>query len=153
MGRRSRELRERRERKAVGLVEPTKRDPAGSVAEKPGNPIARIARKAVSLASRREVVKELSKGSVSDQTGRLDELVGVGVLPVRALRVAIMREAPKEMDKAIEKFRKQGKEVTVDSLLAEMRSEPGFLEMCRNAGITYEWFEKLAKERMEAYGL
>jgi len=94
--------------------------------------------------------EELSKGSVTDQTGRLDELVGTGVLPGGNLKKAIMAKAPGEMDKAIKKYRKQGKEITVESLLVEVRSEPGFLAMCERVGLGYGWFERLAKERMEA---
>ena len=109
-----------------------------------------IARKAVAIASRKGVVAELSKGSVSDQVGRLNELVGTGTLSERKLREAIIGNAPKEMDKAIRNFRKNGTEITVDSLLREIRSEPGFLKMCNSLGITEEWFEGMAKERMEA---
>lgn len=112
-----------------------------------------LTRKVATVASRKGVVKELSKGTVSAQTGRLDELVGTGTLPKSRLRDAIARKAPKEMDKAIRKFRKEGREVTVDSLLVEVRSTPGFLRMCEGVGLDYKWFERLAKEQMEANGL
>ncbi len=106
-------------------------------------------RKAVSLASRKGVVAELSKGSTSEQIGRLDDLAGTGTLPAGRLKDAIMRKAPGEMDKAIRKFQKQGKDITVDSLCTEVKSEPGFLDMCQEIGITLEWFENLARERMK----
>ncbi len=116
-------------------------------------PISALAREAAAFAGRGRVVVELSKGSVADQIDRLDELVSRGVLPADKLRGAVMRKAPEEMDKAIKKFRREGKEITVDSLLAEVRSESRFLKMCEQVGLTYEWFEKLAKERMEVSGV
>lgn len=137
MGRRERERRERIE--------------AGE--EAPFRNINPVARWAIKVASRKGVVDELSKGSVDDQTGRLDELVGTGTLSERKLKESIMRKAPREMDKGIKKFLKQGKEITVDNLLAELRSEGKFLRMCNRVGISYEWFETLARERMEVHGL
>ncbi len=117
-------------------------------------PIAgRVAKRILSVASRRGVREELSKGTVSEQTNRLNQLVGEGVLPESNLKTALMRKAPKEMDKAIKNYKKKGKEITVDSLLVEVRLDSGFLKMCANVGLDYNWFEKLAKERMEAYGL
>jgi len=74
-------------------------------------------------------------------------------LPGGKLAKAIKDKAPKEMDKAIKKFRKQGKEVTVESLCAEVKSTPGFLQVCNNVGVTLEWFEDLARQRMEANGV
>lgn len=112
-----------------------------------------LTRKVATVASRKGVVKELSEGTVSAQMGKLDELVGTGTLPKSRLRDAIARKAPKEMDKAIRKFRKEGREVTVDGLLVEVRSTPGFLKMCEGVGLDYSWFERLAKEQMEANGL
>ena len=117
-------------------------------------PIAgRVVRKALSVASRSGVVEEMSRGTVSDQVSNLDELVGEGALPEGRLKKAIMNKAPKEMDKAIKKYRKQGKEITVDSLLSEVRSTQGFLKMCEKVGLDYGWFERLARERMEAQGI
>lgn len=135
MGRRKRE---RRERIQLGLETPI----AG-----------RVAKKVLAFASRKGVIGELSKGTVSEQTNKLNELVGDGALPGGSLAKAIRQKAPKEMDKAIKQFRKQGKEITVDSLLVEVRETPGFLKMCESAGLDYGWFERLAKERMEAHGL
>ncbi len=113
----------------------------------------RVAKKVLAVSSRKGVIDELSKGSVSDQTNKLNELVGTGALPGGRLKRAIMKKSPKEMDKAIKKFQKKGKEITVDSLLAEVRSDKGFLKMCEGVGLDYGWFEKLAKERMEVKGL
>ena len=109
-----------------------------------------IGRRILKKASHKGVVEELSKGDVTDQVHRLDSLAGTGELPEGKLAKAIRDKAPKEMDKAIKKFRKKGEEITVDSLCAEIKSTPGFLQMCNNVGITLEWFEDLAKERMEA---
>lgn len=112
-----------------------------------------IARKAVAIASRSGVIRELSKGTTVDQVDRLNTLVGEGVLPSSKLGKAIMDKAPREMDKGIKKLQKQNKKVTVDALLYEVKTTPGFLKMCQNAGISLEWFEKLARERMEAHRL
>ena len=112
-----------------------------------------LGRQILRQASRQGVVNELSKGDVTDQIGRLDSLRGTGELPGGKLAHSIRNKAPGEMDKAIRKFQKQGKEVTVDALCAEVKSTPGFLTMCNNVGITLEWFEDLAKQRMIALGV
>lgn len=113
----------------------------------------RAARGVLVATSHGGVVRELSKGSVADQVGRLGSLVGTGELSGGKLKSTLTGKAPGEMDRAIRKFQKQGKEVTVDALCSEIRSTPEFLQMCNSVGITVEWFEELAKERMEAHGL
>lgn len=140
MGRKNRE---RIARIEVGLEEPI--SPRFKVALY--NPIAR---QAVAISSRGAVVKELSQGSTTDQVNRLDDLVGTGNLPARRLKEALMKKAPKEMDKAIRDFRKKGKEISVDNLCAEAESTPSFVKMCENVGLPMSWFRELAKERMEA---
>lgn len=105
------------------------------------------------LASRKGVIAELSKGDTIEQVDRLDSLVGTGNLPGGKLKAAIMSKAPKEMDKAIKKFQKQGKEITVDLLCSEVKTTPGFLPMCEGVGLSLEWFEDLAKQRMEVHKL
>jgi len=112
-----------------------------------------IGRRILKRASHKGVVEELSKGDVTDQVHRLDSMAGTGELPEGKLAKAIRDKAPKEMDKAIKKFRKKGEEITVDSLCAEIKSTPGFLQMCNNVGITLEWFEDLARERMKVNGV
>ena len=112
-----------------------------------------LGRKLVAMVSRKGVVGELSKGTATDQIQRLDEMVGTGNLSGRKLKEAIMREAPGQMDAAIKKYRKQGKEITVDSLLVEVRSEPGFLKMCEGVGLSLAWFENLASDRIAAMGV
>ena len=112
-----------------------------------------IGRRILKRASHKGVVEELSKGDVTDQVHGLDSMVGTGELPGGELAHAIKSKAPKEMDKAIRKFRKQGKEITVENLCAEIKSTPGFLTMCNNVGITLEWFEDLAREQMKSHGI
>lgn len=107
----------------------------------------------IKLAARGGVIRELSKGTTTEQIGKLDELGTVGALPNSKLRKAIMDKAPKEMDKAIRKYQKEGKKITVDSLLVEVRSQRGFLDMCNKVGITYKWFEDLARTKMETHGI
>lgn len=108
---------------------------------------------AIKLAARGGVIRELSKGTTTEQIGKLDELATMGVLPTSKLGKAIMDKAPKEMDKAIKKYQKEGKKITVDSLLVEVRSQRGFLDMCNKIGITYQWFEDLARTRMKAHSI
>ena len=108
---------------------------------------------AIKLATRSGVIRELSKGSTTEQIGKLDELARVGALPNSKLGKAIMDKAPKEMDKAIRKYQEEGKKITVDSLLVEVRSQRGFLDMCNKVGITYKWFEDLARAKMKAHGI
>ncbi len=129
-----RESRERRERIQAGLEQ------------------SRV-RAAVEKIGRAGIVHELSKGSVGEQSDRLDSLRGTGELPASKLKKSLMKNAPREMDTAIKKFRKKGKPVTVGTLCAEIKNSPEFLRMCANAGLTIKWFENLARERMEAHGL
>ena len=136
----------RRDRERIERITSGKEKPFRNL----GNPIVR---KAVAFASRKGVVEELSRGTTGEQVSRLEELRGSGTLPDRKLKEAIMRKAPKEMDKGIAKFQKQGKEITVHNLLEEVRTERGFLDMCERVGITYDWFKNLARERMRAKGV
>ncbi len=106
-----------------------------------------VARKAVAVASRDAVISELKKASTEEQ---IEVLASVSPSKVGK---AIMRKAPAEMDKGIKELQKKDVPVTVDNLCAEIRSTPGFLVMCENAGLSLEWFESLAKERMKAHGL
>ncbi len=106
-----------------------------------------IGRGAVKLASRKGVVDELSRASIWDQIEVL------GSIPPSKVGKAIMQKAPGEMDKGIRKFQQQGKKVTVEGLLEEVRTTPGFLAMCENAGIPYAWFQELARERMKRHGI
>ena len=133
----------------VGSEEPLSAAVRERVARVAGNPVGR---RVLAASSRRGVVDELSRGSVGDQVGRLDELVEAGALPDRKLRDAIMAKAPREMDKAIRKFRKQGREITVDGLCHEVKTEPGFLATCERVGLSLEWFEDLARGRIAAGG-
>ncbi len=112
-----------------------------------------VVQKVVEAVARRSVVKELSKGSVDDQTARLNELRESGELPQSNLRDSVVSNAPGEMDKAIRKYLKKGKPVTVDTLCAEVRNNQSFLKMCTGVGLDLSWFESLARERMEAYDL
>ena len=106
-----------------------------------------VARKAVAVASRDAVISELKKASTEEQ---IEVLASVSPSKVGK---AIMRKAPAEMDKGIKELQKKDVPVTVDNLCAEIKSTPGFLTMCEQAGLSLEWFESLAKERMEAHGL
>lgn len=110
-----------------------------------------VTRGTVALASRGKVIDELNKASTEDQIHVLDSQVA-SARPDK-LRQAITGKAGKEMDKAIVKFQKEGKPVTVDSLTAEIKSTPSFLKMCERVGVTLEWFENLAQERIKKSGI
>lgn len=114
------------------------------------NPVGRAILK---RTARGGVIEQLSAGSTADQVDRLSQLTTTGALPGGKLKSAIVRKAPKEMDKGIKKMQKEGKEVSVDSLCAEVKSTPGFLSMCEKVGLDLAYFENLAKERMEKHGL
>ncbi len=98
-------------------------------------------------------MQELTKGSTEEVVGNLDELNRTGTVPSSKIKKSLMRKAPGEMDKAIRKFREQGKEITVDSLCAEAESTPSFVRMCENVGLPMSWFRELAAERMKANGI
>jgi len=108
------------------------------------NPVARTA---VKLASRKGVVDKLTRATTSQQI----EVLG-GISPTKVGR-AIMRKAPGEMDRGIRRFRDRGRQITVALLLTEVRTTPGFLAMCENAGVSYAWFEQLARERMKKHSI
>lgn len=110
-----------------------------------------VSRKAVALSSRGAVINELRKAETSEQIDILNSQVA-SANPGK-LRKAIASKAPREMDKGIKKLQKDGKVVSVDALCIEVTTTPGFLSMCEGVGLNLEWFEKLAKERMEAHGL
>jgi len=115
-----------------------------------GNPLSR---KIVAARSHGAVVNELSNGSTADQIGRLDELVGTHTVSERKMKEAIMRKAPGEMDKAIRKFREEGRTISVETLCAEAKSDIEFRKLCSKIGLELSWFETLASERMKVHGV
>ena len=135
MGRKDRE---RRERIIRGEEEP--------IAERK---VGILGRAAIKLATRGSVVGTLKDASTADQIEALDSTVGAN--KPSKLRKAIIRKAPREMDKAIKDFQKEGKPVTVDSLCAEIKSSPDFLSMCERVGLDLQWFENLAQQKMEEH--
>ncbi len=142
----------RRNRERIARIEAGEEESTASKVRKGlvDNPLSR---KVIAISSRKGIVEELSRGSTVDQVGKLNTLVGTRNLSKGKLKEAIMKKAPKEMDKAIKTFRKQGKEVTVNSLCAEIKSDSSFQNMCTGVGLEVSWFENLARERMEAKGL
>lgn len=136
----------RRDRERIARIREGKEEPISAKAL--DNPVAR---KAVAFASRGAVVAELRKAEISDQIDVLNSQV-VSSRPDK-LRKAMASKAPKEMDKGIKRLQKEGKNVSVDALCVEIKTAPGFLPMCERIGLDLAWFEKLAKERMEAHGL
>lgn len=119
-----------------------------------GNLFERIRNTGIKLATYGQVKGELLKGDTSDQVNKVNELIGGGLLPESKLKKIIMAEAPKEMDKAIKKYQKEGKEITVDTLTAEVESnKDGFRDLAGRAGLDLDYFRGLAKRRMEAKGI
>lgn len=111
-------------------------------------PFRNVAIKAIAYNG---VKDELMKGETSDQVNRLSGLMDENVLPSEKLKKAIMKSAPKEMDNATKKYKKQGKEITVDLLVEEVeRNEGGFRQLAENVGLTMDYFRTLAKERMSS---
>ena len=131
----------RRDRERIARIQSGEEEPISSRARRiVSNPIGR---QILRRASRQGVIDELSKGTVSEQIDNLREAT-----PNGELVKAIKSKAPKEMDKAIRKFRKEGKEISVGTLCAEVKSTPNLLAI-----VPLEWFEDLAKQRMEANGI
>ncbi len=110
-----------------------------------GNPVARTA---VKIAARGGVISKLQAASTEEQI----ETLGVTVSASK-LGKALMRKAPGEMDKGISRILREGREPTVKELCREVRENvAGFRTMSEDAGVPYEWYENLAKERMAAKG-
>jgi hypothetical protein len=147
MGRRDRERKARIERGEEKSISQQARETAAKLASNP------LGRRILRRTAHKGVVEELSQGTTVDQIQRLDGMAGAGEIPTGAIGKAIKKKAPGEMDKGIKKLKKEGKPVTVDTLCAEIKSTPGFLDMCNREGITLEWFENLARERMKAHGI
>ena len=135
----------RRERERIARIQAGQEEPIAKKAL--DNPILR---RAIAFVSRSDIVDKLRKASTTEQIEVLDNVVGQ---KPSKLHKAIVSKAPKEMDKAIEKFQKQGKAITVDLLCAEIKSTPNFLKMCKHIGLDLAWFENLAKKRMEVHNL
>lgn len=136
----------RRDRERIARIEAGQEEPiSAKVLDSP------IARKAIAFASHGAVINELRKAETSDQIDVLNSRVASS--QPSKLKKAIAGKAPVEMDKGIKKLQKEGKIVSVDTLCAEIKTTPGFLGMCERVGLDLAWFEKLAKERMEANGL
>lgn len=110
-----------------------------------------VARKAVAIASRRDMIRMLEQASTEEQIETLDSTVA-GQQPNR-LRQALMKKAPVEMDKAIRDFQRRGKPITVTSLTEEAKNTPSFVAMCERVGIEMSWFDELAEERMKVHGI
>lgn len=110
-----------------------------------------VARKAVALASRSDVIKTLEQASTEDQLDALNRTVA-GQRPDK-LKQALMKKTPKEMDKAIYDFLKNGKAVNVATLTEEIRNTPDFLALCSRVGLELSWFEQLARDRMKIHGI
>ena len=126
MGRASNRKKQRRELAAKGLSNP-------------------IIRKAVAISARGKVVNELQKATTDEQIEVLSS-----ISPSKVGK-ALIKKAPKEMDKGIKELQKQGKRVTAEELCREIRETPSFLQMSEEAGVPYKWYEELAKQRMEAH--
>jgi len=107
-----------------------------------------IGRKAVAIASRGKVISELKKATTEEQVEVLDSISPSK--KVRKVGKALMKKAPKEMDIGVKNLLKQGKKVTVKELCREIRETPSFLKMSESAGVPYEWYENLAKSKVEA---
>jgi len=131
----------RRDRERIARIQAGEEEPISSQVRRiASNPIGRAI---LRRTSRQGVIDELSKGTVSEQIDNLREAT-----PHGELAKAIKSKAPKEMDKAIRKFKKEGREISVDTLCAEVKSTPNLLAI-----VPLEWFEDLARQRMEAYGI
>ncbi len=136
----------RRDRERIARIRDGSEEPIA--AQVLNNPVVR---KAVALTSKGSVISELRKAETSDQIDVLNSQVASS-RPGK-LRKAIVSKAPKEMDNGIRKLQREGKAVTVDVLCTEIKTTPGFLSMCERVGLSLEWFEELAKKRMEAHSL
>jgi hypothetical protein len=136
----------RRDRERIERLEQGKEKSIAS--QNLSNPIAR---KAVAIASRGDVIRTLKQATTAEQIETLSSTVAAQ--RPNKLRRALMKKAPAEMDKAIRIFQKQGRPVTVASLTAEAKSTPSFVAMCEQVGLEMSWFDNLARERMKTHGI
>jgi len=131
----------RRNKERIARIQAGEEESISSQARRiASNPLGRAI---LRRAGRQGVIDELSKGDTTQQIANLREAV-----PNGRLVEAIKSKAPKEMDKAIKKFKKEGRKISVDTLCAEVRATPNLL-----AVVPLEWFEDLARQRMEVHGV
>ena len=137
----------RRDRERIARIQAGEEESIAKLREKLSNSLTRTA---VKLASRGKVVETLKQASTPEQVEVLNSLPSSKMGKVGR---AIMKKAPSEMDKGIKRLQGWGQTVTVEALMKESRETPGFLDMCARAGITEQWFEDLARERMKKAGI
>lgn len=89
---------------------------------------------------------QLKKAATNDQIAILSSAIDEGVLSKREIRRQLERNAPNEMRKGCRKQIKEGKTPTVDSLLTEYRTVPGFKELAERCELTEQWFVELAEQ-------
>jgi len=92
----------------MGRASNRKKVRRGLAAKGLSNPVVR---KAVAITARGKVVSELKKATTDEQIEVLSEISQSKV------GKALMKKAPKEMDKGIKELQKQGREVTVKELM------------------------------------
>ena len=85
---------------------------------------------------------------------KIDATIAQGKMPKREMdetRAGFVRDVPGEMAKGIAKYKLMGKAVTVDSLLEEAKTTPGFMSACSRIGLDLAWFEAQATKAIKEY--
>ena len=88
---------------------------------------------------------QLKKAATNAQIAILSSAIDEGVLSKREIRRQLERNAPNEMRTGYRKQVKAGETPTVDSLLTEYRTTPGFKELTERCRLTEDWFVDLAQ--------
>ena len=96
-------------------------------------------------------VSILQHQSTDKQVDFLGGAIAEGRLSHSKLRQTLEANAPKEMRKGIEKLVKKGKVPTVDLLLEDYRKSKSFQKLADSAGLTAEWFIKLAEDEIAEF--
>lgn len=97
-------------------------------------------------------VQVLQRQSTDKQVDFLHGAIAAGGLTHNKLRQQLETNAPKEMQKGIDKLVKRGKTPTVDLLLEEYRREKAFQKLAGSVGLDETWFVRLAKAELDLRG-
>jgi hypothetical protein len=92
-----------------------------------------------------KAVSDLQRQSTDVQVAFLTEALNTGLLTPALLRKNIEHEAPGQMRKAADGIVRKGGIPTVDRLLGDYNTVPGFKELTIRLGITEEWFRGQAE--------
>jgi hypothetical protein len=90
----------------------------------------------------------LQRSSTSNQVKFLADSLHSGRLSTHNLKKSLEDNAHREMTKGADKLTKNGKQITVDTLLEEYRNDTEFKTLANEVGLDEQWFIGLAEREI-----